>query len=107
MISYLVLQDAAVATGNGATIQLKGMDACYRWLDIQIEGITTATVTFEATINESDWFAVSMENLATLTCSTTATADGAFRINVGGLRQFRARISDWTAGTIYVYASAA
>jgi hypothetical protein len=95
------LQSAAVATGNGTAVNLKG----FHELVLQISGITTATITFEGTVNDSAWFAVGMAAVGTGVVATTATADGAFYLPRNlHLSQFRARISAWTSGTITVVA---
>jgi hypothetical protein len=97
-----MLQAAAVANGNGAPLDVSGLT----WLGIQIVGVTTATVNFETSLDGGvTWVALPVTSLvAAGTVVTTATADGAFRANVGGLLLVRARISGWSAGTISVYA---
>ena len=93
------LQNAAVATGDGTAINMKG----WHELVIHVTGITTATVTFEGTVNDSTWFSVGMAAVATGTVATSATADGAFYLPRGlHLSKFRARISAYTSGTITV-----
>lgn len=105
----LVLQNAAVATGVGTAIDLLSPEEDYDWLVIHVRGITTATVTFQATVDGTNWFGVSMHNLAATSedaSVATATADGAFRMRAEGLLKFRANITSWTSGTIYVTALA-
>lgn len=98
-----LLQSAAVATGNGTPLACTDLSkGAFAWLAIQVKGITTATITWEATINGADWVAVAVTNLNTGAAATTATADGVFRADVRGFAQFRARISAWTAGAITV-----
>jgi hypothetical protein len=93
------LQTGAVAVGNGTPIDCSG----FTWLGIQVVGITTATITFEATNDGATWVALPVTSLIIAgTVVTTATADGMFRANVGGLGSVRARISSWTSGTITV-----
>lgn len=101
---YKQMQSAAVATGNGTSIStiLQG-DGAYRTLTVQIEGITTATVTFEGTIDGTNWVAIQFTNLNSASAATTATADGIYRADITGITTVRARISAWTAGTINVY----
>ena len=98
------LQTEAVATGNGTVVYpTSGENGSFTCLTMQIEGITTATVTFEANINGADWVAVEATNLGnSATPATTATVDGIYRVVVAGLMQFRARISSWTEGTITI-----
>jgi len=95
------LQAAAVANGNGTVADVAGLT----WLGIQIVGITTATINFETSLDGSTWVALPVTSLIVAgTVVTSATADGAFRVNVGGLSLVRARISGWSAGTITVTA---
>lgn len=97
------LQDAVVTNTNGSPLYLHAAQMA----SIQIQGITTATVNFEATIDGTNWKAVALANLGNTsrTRATTATADGIFLLEpAGGLSQFRARISSWSAGTITVKA---
>ncbi len=98
----LPMQTAAVATGNGTAVKCIDDQGAYKTAAIQIVGITTATITFEATINDSNWVALRCTPIATGTAATTATADGIYQVDVSALSQIRARISAWTSGTITV-----
>lgn len=91
-------QTAAVATGNGTPQNVSG----YSRVGFQVKGVTTATVSFEGTINGVDWVALSVVPLAGGAAVTTATADGIFTATVSGITSVRARISAWTSGTITV-----
>ena len=102
--SYVPMQSAAVATGNGTALSVtSSADGGFVLATIQIEGITTATITFEGTIDGTNWVAIQFTNLNSGSDATTATADGLYRATVAGLSQVRARISAWTSGTINVY----
>lgn len=99
----IVMQNAATTTGNGTAIEVTdGSGGALITLAMQITGITTATVTFQATIDGSNWVAVLVTKLADGSDSTTATADGLYRLTCHGLRQVRAQISAYTSGTITV-----
>lgn len=99
----VTLQSAAVATGNGTAVECTPVsDGPYYSLTAQVQGITTATVTWEGTVDGSNWVAIQATNLNSGAAATTATADGLFRLTVLGLRQVRARISAYTSGTITV-----
>ena len=91
-----VLQSAAVATGNGNAVSVGGMSK----IAIQVVGITVATVTFEATIDGTNWVSLSGLNVASAAAISTLAADGIFSATVSGLTSVRARISAWTSGTI-------
>ena len=88
---------AAGTTGNGTALTVAGLST----LGIQIEGITTATLTFQGTIDGSTWYSVQAMNVADGSVATTATADGLFVVSVAGLDQFRVALA-WTAGSVTV-----
>ena len=91
-------QSAAVANGNGTAADVGGLAA----VGVQVEGITTATVNFEATIDGSTWYAVQGVNLNDGAVATSTTADALFLVPVAGVDQLRCRISGWSVGTITV-----
>lgn len=99
----LTLQNAVVAIGNGTAISCtEAGDGSWEYLTLQIAGISGDTITWEATVNGSNWIAVAVTNLNTGNAATTATADGLYRMLVRGLTSFRARVSTYSAGTITV-----
>lgn len=74
-----------------------------------ITGTFTATLTFEATVDGTNWFAWSaIANGAnagsTRNFASTATAAGIFQMNVAGFAAVRARCSAFTSGTAVVTA---
>ena len=91
-------QSAAVADGNGTAMNVGGLPA----VGVQVEGITTATVTFEGTIDRATWYAVQAVNVTTSATTTSTAADGLFQVSVVGLDQLRCRISGYSSGTITV-----
>ena len=95
-----VMQDSATATGNGTAVAVTNEIGAYSVLTVQVEGISGDTVTFEATVDDSTWYAIPFEDLNSGTEATTATADGLYRATVIGLLKVRARISTYSAGTI-------
>ena len=101
--NFVPMQSAAVATGNGTSLGCADVSLGYfNYATFQVTGITTATITWEANIDGTNWVAIAVTNLNTATAATTATADGLFRVQCTGLMNIRARISAWTTGTIYV-----
>lgn len=99
------LQNAATATGNGTPLAVDAFDQAA----FQVTGITTATITWEATVDGTNYVAVSVIDLnsATRARATTATANGLYLLDgIGGLVLVRARISAYTSGTITVVARA-
>ena len=94
------LQNAAAALGDGTPIDMKGYDS----LAVHVTGTFTATVTFEGTVDDSNWFAVGLKTAADGAAVTMATAAGAFKLPIDGppLSQFRARVSAYTSGSVTV-----
>jgi hypothetical protein len=84
-------------------------DTVNQCLAIQLKGAGfTGTVTFEASVNKSDWVACPVEPIAGGATVTTATADGIWLASPGALGlglyglAFRARLSTLTGGTVDV-----
>lgn len=93
-----IMQSAAAATGNGTALEVSGCGAAA----LQVSGTFVGTVTFEGTVDGSNWVSVQVQNVADGTVSTTATAAGVFLANIAGLAQMRARVSTYTSGAITV-----
>ena len=91
-------QAAAVATADGTAMNVGGVPA----VAVQITGITSATITFEGTLDGTNWVAVQVASLANGTVATTATANGLYLIPTAGLDQLRCRISTYATGTVTV-----
>lgn len=99
----VTLQSAATSTGNGTAVECTPVsDGPYYSLTAQVRGITTATITWEGTIDGSNWVAIQATNLTSGTAATTTESDGLFRLTVHGLQMVRARISAYTSGTITI-----
>lgn len=96
------LQNAAVATGNGNTINVNGSAT----VGFQVSGTFSATVTFEATIDGTNWVSLQVLPSTGTVPVTTATAPGGFTGSCAGYTLARARVT-WTSGTsVTVVASA-
>ena len=99
----VLLQSAAVAVGNGTVMGCTDVSGgALTAVAMQVTGITTATITFEATIDGSNWLSILAENVTTGAEATTAAANGIYRVMCLGMVQVRARISSWTSGTITI-----
>jgi len=99
------LQDAAAATGNGTALSMAGRTSTV----FQISGTFSGTITFEGSMDGTNWIGVACANLNSTTRARalTATAAGLFQFqSVKGLLKFRARISAYSSGTITVIANA-
>ena len=92
-------QTAAVATGNGVAMPMSGA----RRASFDVVGITTATITWEGSIDGTNYRGVSLMSQAGARAAT-ATADGVYMLppEFPPLRFLRARISAWTSGSINV-----
>lgn len=90
----VLAQNAVSATADGTAIPVQDMAACA----FQVTGTFSATVHFEATVDDSTWVSLQVSNVADGVVSTTATAAGVFQAAVAGLSQVRARVA-WTSGT--------
>jgi len=105
--NQIFMHTAAVALGDGAVVNtISGVTGGYTTVAMQVTGISGDTITFEGTIDGTNWVAISTTDLSTGTAATTATADGIYRMVCLGLYQVRARISTWSAGIVYVTAVA-
>lgn len=94
----VTLQNAAGATGNGTVINTM---SGYAWMTVDVSGTFTATLTFEGTIDGTNWFAVGLQPWAGGALATTATAAGQFKLPTDLLLdKFRARVSAWTSGAV-------
>lgn len=89
-------QSAAGATGNGTAFEVGGL----AMVTIQVTGTFSGTVTFEGTIDGSNWVAVLARKVTDGATGTTATAAGIYQVPVSGLGQLRARVSAYTSGSI-------
>lgn len=97
------MQTAAVALGDGTAIDLTDAGGSYATLGIQITGINGDTITFEATIDGTNWVSILATPLLTGTAAVTATANGIYRIDCAGLLKVCARISTYGTGTVTVW----
>lgn len=90
----VTMQNAASATATGTWMHVTGISSVVA----QISGTFVASVTWQGTVDESNWVSIQAENLATGAVSSKATATGLYKLNVAGLRRIRANMT-WTSGT--------
>jgi hypothetical protein len=101
----VVMQNAAAATGNGTVLPMDGAKAAM----LQVTGTFVGTITFEATVDGSNWVTYALSDLSTAarTHATTQTTTGIYVADDGaGLAAIRARISAYTSGAITVVGNA-
>jgi hypothetical protein len=90
----LVLQSAVAATGNGNAMGVGGLSG----IAVQVAGTFSATVTFEATVDGTNWVSLALFPSTGGTGVTSATTAGTWTGSVTGFDQFRGRVT-WTSGT--------
>lgn len=99
--SVATLQSAAGSNIDGALLDVKGVSR----LTVQVSGTFSATVNFEGTIDDTNWFAVGLKTAADGAAVTTTAAAGVWKRTPDlALSQFRARISGFVSGTVTVVA---
>lgn len=96
---------AATATGTGEVLDAR--EGGFSAAAMQVSGTFVGTVTFEATVDGTNWVAMRCVNLGTGDIATTATAPGIYQLqDAHGLHKVRARISAYTSGSISVFGRA-
>ena len=71
-------------------------------IGVQVTNTFSGTLTFEMTIDGTNFVAVQATNVSTGVIGTTATATGVYKFDVVGALSVRARASAWTSGTATV-----
>ena len=93
------LHSASAATGPGKVYRGDG----FRTVVMQASGVGTATITFEVSVDNSNWVGILAASPTTGTGALTLTASGA--VSMAAWPYMRARISAWTSGAITVVAA--
>lgn len=96
LFAQTLMQNAVGATANGTVLNCDGMTDAV----VQLSGTFSATVTWEANVDGTNWIAVLATPLTTGTAATTATAVGLYRVNVTSLHELRARVSGFSSGNV-------
>lgn len=93
-------QSAVVADGNGTAANVGGLAT----VALSVTGLGTATINPEGIVSDGDtnWTALSCDNMTGGGSGTTITTNGIYQTSVAGLQQFRCRISGYSSGTITV-----
>ena len=98
--SDLAASGSLTALNQAVTMNVNGQST----FSVQLTGPFTGTVTFEATLDGTNWIAVTAAAVGTGTLASTASAVGLYRGNIASSAQFRVRCSAFTSGTIVVSA---
>lgn len=88
--------------GNTQAVTLEWRETTNGAVGVQVAGSFTGTLTFEATIDGSNWVAVQVTNANSGTAVTTTTTTGLFRGAAVGLSGFRVIGSSWSANSATV-----
>lgn len=95
--TYESMQTAAAATGNGTPLDMNGYNVAL----FHVTGTFSATITWEATIDGTNWAAWPATN-SSGAAATTTTATGLYRMDVFAASAVRARISIYGSGSVTV-----
>jgi hypothetical protein len=99
----VVLQNAATATGNGEYLNMSRFSKAA----FQVILTGSAVITFEASINASNWVTYALSDVSNIsrTRATTQSTSGIFIADdAAGIQFIRARISTYGSGAVTVLA---
>ena len=87
---------------KGASCVTLNIDRNVGAVSVQVTGIFSATLSFEATVDGTNWVAINGDPVPSASAATSTTSTGAWIFNVAGLQSFRVRASAYTSGTAAV-----
>lgn len=97
--AFVVLQASAVTNTNGTAVAPISVADAYGQLTVYASGMVSGTIHWEGTINDVNWVALLATNVSSGAAAITTTAAGAYRLDVSGLSQVRARVSGVVTNT--------
>lgn len=80
----------------------EGHDSLASQVVYQLFGAWAGVVTFEATLDKTNWYSTLADPLLTGTLAISTTASGLYRIDASGVLSTRVRFSTDTSGTVSV-----
>lgn len=89
-------------TGNDQTVVLAWREFYNGGVGIQVTGTFTGTLTFQMTIDGTNYVSALTTNVTTGAQSTTTSSTGIFFFNVVGAMSVRVIGSGWSSGTATV-----
>ena len=100
----IVVMQATAALSNGVSVLCASPTQVVATLTMQVVGITagSAIVSFEATIDGTNWVSVKAINVTSGALSPTAEEDGIYRLSCSGFLRVRARVSTYVSGTVTI-----
>lgn len=97
----VTFQNAATANGNGTTQTVTGYQSGIITVESSVAMSGGTTVNFESIVVSSGTYRpLHCLNLATGVLETSTTVDGIWRCNIADMLTWRARISNYSAGTV-------
>ena len=114
----VILHAGATDEAVGATLVLdpegnsaaqENIEGAFESLVVQITGVTTGVIEFQANVDGSTWASVSLTDMDdnSTESSSVTNANGLFILkNCKGLAQFRANVTTHTTGTFVITAMA-
>lgn len=101
----VVMQNAAAATGNGSSLLMSGFTTA----TIQVSGTWAGTITFEVTLDGSNWVTATVLDISSTSRvhRDTTTTNGLFNADeYAGCLYIRTRVSTYTSGAVTVIGNA-
>jgi len=92
------LHQDAVEAANGVEVYVIGAEA----ISFQLTGLDSDTVTFQGTIDGTNWVSISCRRNDTTTDADTATADGIYFVLQPNFSKVRADLTTWSAGQVTI-----
>lgn len=93
------------ADQEAATVGLAEGDKSDVTFQLVDAGSWNGTITFQATLDNTNWVSILATSVTAGTAAATTTAAGVFRINASGCLAVRAKITTYSAGSMDVKAS--
>jgi hypothetical protein len=98
MAATLLKTNSTTIAAQGDAASVSGLPSP-GFVAVQIVGSMSATITFEASVDGTNYVAFNMTPSNSGTDASTATAAGAFTKSTGAYSAFRARCSAYTSGS--------
>ena len=93
----LTMQSAVTANGNGTNLDVND----YATAVLEIRGTFSATINFEGSIDDTNWYPIVATKNDSINGSVTTTT-GLYEVKVATIKSVRARVSGYASGSITV-----